>query len=203
MSIFQHQKYAAFVLAEALSSVGDRFGIYAYYDFGPPATLFFPIKDLDERYSLRHVRILQRFQPAANGWSRFSVGLRHLIRKLRDSREKAKIIFFITDGLPSYYEGPTGRTEEATEYQVDGRNFQSSSPLPVMEVIEKPAAYVQADLRKVREEAALAGVHLFCITLDEASVQFMEQTFGSAFIYLPDISHLPNRLTQVFRALTT
>jgi hypothetical protein len=203
MSIFQHQKYAAYVLAEALCSVGDRFGIYTYYDFGPPITLFFPIKELDERYSPRHIAALNRFQPATNGWSRFSVGLRHLIRKLRDTREKAKIIFFITDGLPSYYEGPSGRTEESMEYQVDGRNFQSSSPVRVLEVMLKPTRYVQAELRKVREEAALAGVHLFCITLDEASVPFMAETFGSSFIYLPDISHLANRLTQVFRTLTT
>jgi nitric oxide reductase activation protein len=202
-SIFQHQKYAAYVLAEALDAVGDRFGIYSFYDFGPPATLFFPIKELEERWSARHVDMLRRFQPATRGWSRFSVGVRHLIRKLRDAREKSRIIFFITDGLPSYYEGPTGRTEEAMEYQVDGRNFQSSTPLQVMEVIEMPLGYVQADLRKVREEAALSGVHLFCITLEESSVPFMEQTFGSAFIYLPDVSQLAPRLAKVFQTITS
>jgi hypothetical protein len=203
MSIFQHQKYAAYVLAEALDSLGDRFGIYTYYDFGPPATLFFPIKELDDRYSHHHVETLQRFQPARNGWSRFAVGLRHLIRKLRETREKARIIFFITDGLPFYYEGPSGRTEEVTEYTVDGRTIHSSTPVRVREVFAKSDDYIRAELRKVREEAALAGVHLFCITLEESSVPFMQETFGSAFIFLPDVTHLPSRLAQIFRALAT
>lgn len=203
MSIFRHQKYAAYVMAEALGTLGDRFGIYSSYDFGAAATLFFTLKDLDEPYSARHVDSLERFPPAVNGWSRLSVGLRHVLKKMREVREKSKIVFFITDGMPVYYEGPSGKSEEAYEYEVDGRRMTSATPISVMEIFVKGAEYIRADLRKVREEAALAGVHLFFLVLDKDSIGFMTGTFGSDLVFLPDIASLPSKLLQVFRSFTT
>jgi len=203
MSIFRHQKYAAHVMAEALAAIGDRFGIYSSYDFGAAATMFFTVKGLDEQYSAKHVEGLRRFSPAANGWSRLSVGLRHVVKKMRDAREKSKIIFFITDGMPVYYEGPSGRSEEAYEYEVDGRRMTSATPLSVMEIYVKGPDYIRADLQKVREEAAIAGVHLFFIVLDKDSIGFMTGTFGSDLVFLPDIASLPAKLLHVFRTFTT
>ena len=131
------------------------------------------------------------------------MGLRHVLKKMREAREKSKIVFFITDGMPVYYEGPSGKSEEAYEYEVDGRRMTSATPISVMEISVKDAEYIRADLQKVREEAALAGVHLFFLVLDKDSIGFMTGTFGSDLVFLPDIASLPSKLLQVFRTFTT
>jgi nitric oxide reductase activation protein len=55
----------------------------------------------------------------------------------------------------------------------------------------------------VYEEAVMADINLFCITLDGDSMDFMEDVFGNALIYLPDITELPTRLLEIFRKVTT
>ncbi|HET6450374.1 MAG TPA: hypothetical protein VFI08_03645 [Spirochaetia bacterium] len=202
-SIFLHQKHAAHVMAQALDSLGDRFGIYSFYDFGPAVTLFFSLKELSEPFSPRIVERLDRFSPAVDGWSRCAVGLRHIICRLRAAEERSRVVFFITDGLPNYYEGTSGRMSMSSEYMIDGRTTTGAARVPVMEVVLQPDHYVRADLRKVREEAGLAGIHLFFVVLDAKAVGLFQDTFGSSLLFLPDVSRLPGRLLEVFRKLST
>jgi nitric oxide reductase activation protein len=202
-SIFEHEKYAAYLLAEAMESIGDRFGIYACYDFGPPLTLFFPIKELGDRYPQKQIQLLQRAMPPGWGWSRLAVGLRHLLHKLEGAEEKTKIVFFITDGRPVYFEDEVDEGKTSRTYQIDGRDVEVSRKVRVCRMISQPPHYVRADLQKVREEAVLAGVHLFCITLEEAAVKFMGKVFGSSLVYLPNPGLLPRRLLEIFRKVTT
>jgi hypothetical protein len=203
-TIFQYQKYATYLLSEAMNVIGDPFGIFSFYDYGPSATLFYILKDFNEHYSQAHYKKLAGFIPAGRGFSRLSVGLRHLIERMRTHEEKSKIIFFITDGFPCYFEDTIDKGEKATVFYVDGkRRVEVEEPIPVVNAIYKPRAYVLHDLRKVYEEAVIAGINLFCITLDGDSVPFMEEIFGNNLIYLPEISRLPVRLLDIFRKVTS
>ena len=202
-TIFEHEKYAAYLLAEAMESIGDRFGIFSYYDFGPSLTLFFPLKAFADRYAARHVELLQKAMPPEWGWSRLAVGLRHILQYLEGAEEKTRIIFFITDGRPVYYEDYVDEGKKSSTYQVDGREVEVSKKVRVCKMVSQSSAYVRADLQKVKEEATLAGVHLFCITLEEAAVEFMTEVFGSSVVYLPSPGQLPRRLLEIFRKVTT
>jgi nitric oxide reductase activation protein len=203
-TIFLHEKYATYLLSEAMNAIGDPFGIFSFYDYGPPATLFHTLKSFTEPYTGEHYNRLAAFQPAERGFSRLSVGLRHLIAKMQDHDAKSKIIFFITDGFPCYFEGTMDKGETSTVFYIDGtRRVEVDRPVPVVEASYKSNSYIRQDLRKVYEEAVMADINLFCITLDGDSVDFMEDVFGNALIYLPDITELPKRLLEIFRKVTT
>jgi hypothetical protein len=203
-TIFRYEKTAAYLLAHAMDSLGDPFGIFSYFDFGSDASLFFTIKPFDQGFSQTHERLLLDFQPAVKGYSRLSVGLRHLTARMRDYSHKSKIIFFITDGYPFYFEGTIDRGEKSKVYHIDGtKKVVLDNPVPVLSVIQKNSSYMMHDLRKVYEEAVIAGIHMFCITLDENSVDFMGEIFGNSLIFLPEISELPQRLIEIFKRTTS
>ena len=201
--IFLHEKYATYLLSEAINMIGDTFGIFSYFDYGPAATYFYSLKDFDEPYDKTHYNRLCSFQPAWYGFSRLSVGLRHLIERIKEYEMKSKIIFFITDGLPYYFEEAIDEGEKSKSYFMDGVRVDIDKPVPVLSVVSKGRYYIRHDLRKVYEEAVMAGIHLFCITLDQGSVRFMEEIFGTSLVYLPDVSELPRRLIEIFRKVTT
>lgn len=203
-TIFRYEKTAAFLLAEAIDSLGDPFGIFSYFDFGREASIFFTLKPFDIPYSREHENLLLGFQPAVKGYSRLSVGLRHLIHKMQVYDSKSKIIFFITDGFPFYFEGTVDRGERSKVFHIDGtKEVVLDRPVPVLSILQKRTTYIKHDLSKVYEEAVMAGIHLFCITLDENSVDFMGEIFGTSLIYLPRISELPRRLIDLFKKVTT
>lgn len=202
-TIFRYEKYATYLLCEALQASGDQFGIFSFFDFGPKAGLFYTLKDFNEPYTADHYSRLAAFQPAEDGFSRLAVGLRHILGRMREQERKIKIIFFITDGLPFYFEDTVNEGKTSKEFQVDGkRTVLLEHPVPVVSVVAKGKKYIKEDMRKVHEEAALGGVHLFCITLDPGSVEFMGSIFGNRLIFLPDITELPKRLLEIFRKVT-
>lgn len=202
-TIFLYEKYATYLLCEALHASGDNFGVFSYFDFGPKAGLFYTLKDFSEIYSREHYRRLAEFKPADDGFSRLAVGLRHILSRMKEEEAKTKIVFFITDGLPFYFEDTVNEGKTSKEFQVDGkRTVVLDYPVPVVSVVAKSKKYIKEDMRKVQEEAAIAGIHLFCITLDPDSVDFMSSIFGNRLIYLPDIPELPKRLLEIFRKVT-
>ena len=200
-SIFAHEQEASYLAAEAMNAIGDRFGMYCFFDYGPDATLFYTLKGLDERYDRTTVDRLTEFIPASRGWSRIAVGLRHLIEQFRNLDAKSRIIFLITDGLPFYFEGTEDEGKYSTKYVVDGRVVEEATPVPVVRLDHRETEYAVGDLRKVYEEASFAGIRLFCITLEEECLPTMRKIFDKSLIFLPDVNQLPERLVQVFRAV--
>ena len=95
------------------------------------------------------------------------------------------------------------RGKRATSYQIDGRWVTVDEPVPVVSVLTKDRSCIFHDLQKVYEEATIAGIHLFCITLDKGSVDFMGKIFGNALIYPPNIAELRKRLIDIFKRVTT
>lgn len=200
--IFEHEVSAAYLMAEAMSAIGDAFGIFSYYDFGARANVFHVIKDFGSPYDASVVDSLDSLRCSDRGFSRMAPGLRHIIAKMSASEERAKILFLVTDGQPFYVDSIRDDGEMSTTYSVDGREMISDVPLRVRTLTTASDEYAYADLRKVAEEAKAAGIRLFCVTLDGESVGPLSKVFGDSLIYLDRVSSLPSRLVEIFRRMT-
>ena len=200
--IFEHERSAAYLMAEAMQAIGDSFGLFSYYDFGSKANVFHVIKDFDEAYDFRVVDSLASLKFSDRGFSRMAPGLRHILAKMRAREVRTKIVFLVTDGLPIYLSSLIDEGERSKHYFVDGREVTSAVAVPVRTITMANDDYVWADLGKVAEEARLDGIRLFCVTLDKESVPSLSKVFGDSLIYLDKISSLPVRLVEIFRRMT-
>ena len=172
------------------------------YDFGPYASFFSVIKDFDEPFSKEQRLRLAKYQAPRSAASRFAPGLRHLIWKMSQREEKTKILFFITDGQANYCEYFDPKVQDAATPSLNqdqqDRKFGAKGPLGM-----RGEEYVFQDLLKVYQEAVMAGIKLFCITIDLPTANVMTRIFGKALIYLPKISDLPRKLVEIFRKVST
>ena len=200
--IFEHERSAAYLMAEAMQSIGDSFGLFSYYDLGSKANIFHVVKDFDEPYDFRTVDSLASMRYAGDGFSRMAPGLRHIMAKMRTREARTKIVFLVTDGLPTYLSSLRDDGESSTRYYVDGREVTSQVAVRVRTFTVATDGYVWADLGKVAEEARLDGIRLFCVTLDKKSVPSLSKVFGDSLIYLDKVSSLPARLVDIFRKMT-
>ncbi len=201
-AIYEHELSAAYLMAEAMAAVGDDFGIFSYYDFGARATIFHLIKEFDAPYDEAVVDALASLRCAERGFSRIAPGLRHILAKMEEREARAKIVFLVTDGQPVYLDAIRDEGKSSTTYYVDGREVQCEYPVRVRSMTTASESYAYADLAKVAEEARLGGVRLFCVTLDERSVQPLSRVFGDSLIYLDRVSSLPSHLVEIFRKMT-
>ncbi len=201
-AIFEHERSAAYLMAEAMAAIGDAFGIFTYYDFGARASLFHVVKDFDSPYGGTTVDALAAIEPARRGFSRMAPGLRHIIAKMGEREARAKIVFLVTDGQPIYLDEIKDEGKKSKTYYVDGREVESPVEVAVRSLTMESDAYAYADLGKVAEEARLAGIRLFCVTLDGESVGPLSKVFGDSLIYLDRVSSLPSRIVEIFKRLT-
>ena len=200
--IFEHEQSAAYLMAEAMHAIGDDFGLFSYFDFGASANIFHVVKDFGEAYDFRTVDSLASMRFAGGGFSRMAPGLRHIMAKMRAREARTKIVFLVTDGLPTYLSSFRDDGESSKRYYVDGREVTSQVAVRVRTFTVATDGYVWADLGKVAEEARLDGIRLFCVTLDKESVPSLSKVFGDSLIYLDKVSSLPARLVDIFRRLT-
>jgi hypothetical protein len=201
-AIFEHEVSAAYLMSEALASIGDSFGIFSYFDFGPRANIFHVIKDFDAPYDREAVDSLASLRCAESGFSRIAPGLRHILAKMRDREARAKIVFLVTDGQPVYLDSIRDEGRTSKSYWVDGHEVSSPVPVRVRRLTTASDEYAYADLRKTAEEARLAGVLLVCVTLDAESLLPLSSVFGESLVYLDRASALPGRLVEIFRRMT-
>ena len=63
--------------------------------------------------------------------------------------------------------------------------------------------YAIEDTRKALMEARGAGIHTFCITVDQEAHEYLPQMFGRGnYIFIDDIDKLPMRMIDMYRQLT-
>ena len=122
--------------------------------------------------------------------------------KMSAREARANIVFLVTDGQPVYLDSIRDEGKSSTSYYVDGREVLSAVPVRVRTMTTASDGYAYADLGKVAEEAKAAGVRLFCVSLDEASVKPLSTVFGDYLIHLDSVSALPARLVEIFRKMT-
>jgi nitric oxide reductase NorD protein len=106
-------------------------------------------------------------------YTRMGPPLRHSIHILNSVEARTKILITLSDGKPE-----------------DGDAYKGE--------------YGIEDTRKALIEAREQGIHSFCITIDTEASTYLPHMYGEAnYIFIDDVKKLPNRITEIYRRLTT
>ena len=64
-------------------------------------------------------------------------------------------------------------------------------------------SYGIEDTRKSLLECRLAGIHPFCITIDEEARDYLPHMYGDVgYALVDDVARLPYRISEIYRSLT-
>lgn len=172
--IIDVEKEGIVLLVNALETLGDSYGIYGFSGYGRENVEYYVIKDLEEKFSDKVPRRIDRIAPLHA--TRMGPAIRHTTQKLSEVDAKSRFLFLISDGRPQ----DRGYSREGVEKE-----------------------YAVHDTRQALIEARNAGITPFCLTVDKSGHDYLK-TMMEDFSYevLPDISQLPMRLPQLYRALT-
>ena len=92
------ERQAVLVLAEALSELGDTFGIYAFSGYGRTQVDCLRLKDFDDDY-VDNVRE-RIFCLTPRGSTRIGAALRHMGKRFSRRSERHRLLLLLTDGRP-------------------------------------------------------------------------------------------------------
>lgn len=69
---------------------------------------------------------------------------------------------------------------------------------------EYKGEYAIEDTRHALVEAKMAGIHPFCITIDQHAHEYMAHMYGEVnYIFIDDVRKLPLRMPEIYRVLTS
>ncbi len=106
-------------------------------------------------------------------YTRMGAPIRHLSRLLEQQEARTKLLITLSDGKPDDYDA-----FYRGEYGIE-------------------------DTRQALLEARLAGIHPFCITIDEAGPEYLPHMYGPAnYTLVSDIGRLPAKVAEIYRKLT-
>ncbi len=106
-------------------------------------------------------------------YTRMGPPLRHSVKLLKSIEARTKLLITLSDGKP----------EDWDAYKGD---------------------YAVEDTRKALIEAREQGIHSFCITIDEGAQSYLPHMYGETnYIFIDDVRKLPNKITDIYRRLTT
>ncbi|HXX58813.1 MAG TPA: hypothetical protein VEI96_12490 [Thermodesulfovibrionales bacterium] len=106
-------------------------------------------------------------------YTRMGPPIRHSVRILRSVEAKTKLLVTLSDGKPEDWDAYKG------DYGIE-------------------------DTRKALIETRESGIHPFCITIDREAGSYLPHMYGEAnYIVIDDVQKLPNRITEIYRRLTT
>ncbi|MFZ5998736.1 MAG: nitric oxide reductase activation protein NorD [Nitrospirota bacterium] len=110
---------------------------------------------------------------APKDYTRMGPPLRHSITKLKSVEARTKIMITLSDGKPEDWDAYKG------EYGIE-------------------------DTRRALIEAKEKGIHSFCITIDKEAHSYLPYMYGEAnYTFIDDVRKLPNKITDIYRKLTT
>jgi nitric oxide reductase NorD protein len=108
-TVLEVEKQATLVLCEALRSLGDRHGVYAFCGRGAKGVRVARVKGFEERTDdAVHARIAGL---AGADYTRLGAPIRHLTATLARERSRVRLLFLLSDGKPNdedEYEGRYG-----------------------------------------------------------------------------------------------
>lgn len=106
-------------------------------------------------------------------YTRMGPPIRHATRILREIDARTKLLITLSDGHPEDRDGYKG-------------------------------TYGIEDTKRALIEAKEQGIQPFCITIDKEASSYLPHMFGEvSYIVIDDVRKLPNRITEVYRKLTT
>ena len=172
--IIDLEKEAIVLLINALEAIGDLYGIYGFSGYGRENVEFYTIKDINERFSERVKRRIDRVAPLHA--TRMGPAIRHAASKLEAQEARTKLLFLISDGRPQ----DRGYSREGVEKE-----------------------YAVHDTKKALDEAKSRDITAFCLTVDKNGHDYLKtmcQDIG--YEVLDDIHMLPQRLLYLYKRLT-
>ncbi|MGO9951013.1 MAG: nitric oxide reductase activation protein NorD [Dissulfurispiraceae bacterium] len=106
-------------------------------------------------------------------YTRMGPAIRHSINLLYAVDVRTRLFVILSDGKPEDWDAYKG------EYAIE-------------------------DTRKALIEAREKGIHPFCITIDKEARSYLPHMYGDAnYTVIDDVRKLPNRITEIYRRLTT
>jgi nitric oxide reductase NorD protein len=106
-------------------------------------------------------------------YTRMGPPIRHSLNVLRTIEARTKLLIILSDGKPEDWDAYKG------EYAIE-------------------------DTRKSLIEVREAGIHPFCITIDKEARSYLPHMYGEThYTLIDDVKKLPNRITEIYRRLTT
>ena len=172
--IIDVEKEAVVLIMNALEAIGDIYGIYGFSGYGRENVEFYTIKDLDENFSERVKRRIDRIAPLHA--TRMGPAIRHATFKLEKQDARTKLLFLISDGRPQ----DRGYSREGVEKE-----------------------YAVHDTKMALDEAKRKDITAFCLTVDKNGHDYLKtmcQDIG--YEVLDDIYALPERLLFLYKRLT-
>jgi len=107
-------------------------------------------------------------------YTRMGFAVRHLTGVLKDVEARTRLLVTLSDGKPDDYHD----------------NYRGK--------------YGIEDTRRALQEAIRAGIHPFCITIDEAGHEYLPHLYGAAhYVVIDDVRQLPLKVGGIYRRLTT
>jgi len=172
--IIDLEKESTVLLIKALETIGDTYGIYGFSGYGRENVEFYVIKDLDEPFSERIKRRIDKIAPVRS--TRMGPAIRHAAGKLDAHDAKVRILFLVSDGRPQDHGYGRDRTEK--EYAIH-------------------------DTHMALVEAKRKGIVPFCLTVDRYGHDYLKQMCDDVgYAVVADIESLPSRITTLYRRLT-
>jgi nitric oxide reductase activation protein len=172
--IIDLEKESTVLLIKALETIGDSYGIYGFSGYGRENVEFYVIKDLEEPFSERIKRRIDKITPVRS--TRMGPAIRHATTKLDAHQAKVRILFLVSDGRPQDHGYGRDRTEK--EYAIH-------------------------DTHVALLEAKRKGIVPFCLTVDRYGHDYLKQMCDDiGYAVVADIESLPSRITTLYRRLT-
>ncbi len=106
-------------------------------------------------------------------YTRMGPFIRHATGVLASIEARTRLLITLSDGKPEDWDAYKG------EYGIE-------------------------DTRKALMESRERGIHPFCITIDKEAQSYLPHLYGEVnYIFIDDVRKLPNRITEIYRRLTT
>ena len=172
--IIDVEKEAIVLIVNALEAIGDIYGIYGFSGYGRENVEFYTIKELDENFSDRVKKRIDRVAPLHA--TRMGPAIRHATTKLEKQDARTKILFLVSDGRPQ----DRGYSREGVEKE-----------------------YAVHDTKMALDEARRKNINAFCLTVDKNGHDYLKTMCADmGYEVLDNIYDLPERLLYLYKRLT-
>jgi nitric oxide reductase activation protein len=162
------------LMARALDSHGDAYGVFGFSGYGRDCVEYYVAKEFGEAFRSGSMRALVGMRPRRS--TRMGPAIRHSTAKLARTGSALKVLIMLSDGFP-----------QDCDYGPDRSDHE----------------YGVADTARALEEAAHAGIQTFCITVDRSGHDYLKRMCAEdRYMVIDEIESLPDALTKVYHKLT-
>ena len=174
------QQEAVLLMATALESLGDRYGVYGFSGYGREGVEFYVAKEFDDALDQAALDAIAAMKPKRS--TRMGPAIRHAAAKLAASGAALKVLLIVSDGFPQDHDYGPQRGEH--EYGVQ-------------------------DTARALVEAQGQGIEPFCVTVDcaegtkEDSHDYLRRMCPEQrYMVIAETDALPGALQKAYRRLT-